>query len=272
MRQHRYRVDGEEVALNDTSSFRKRTFFYARSPTLVGLESPSGAEAAVVVQNADCIEVAQALALTGLYPAVLNMANRQTPGGGVVGGAGAQEENLFRRSDLFASLFPFADFCQEYGLARDERHSYPLGRESGGIYSSQATFFRASEPNGYRLLKHPFRLSVVSVPAINTPDLVVAFGGMRITERLVEPTREKIRTILRIASHHRHDSLVLSAFGCGAFGNPPGHMAELFAEVFNESEFAARFRLIVFAIVDDHNARKTHNPEGNVIPFLRVFD
>lgn len=28
-----------------------------------------------------------------------------------------------------------------------------------------------------------------------------------------------------------HDSVVLSAFGCGVFGNPPKHIAQLFAEV-----------------------------------------
>jgi len=43
-------------------------------------------------------------------------------------------------------------------------------------------------------------------------------------------------------------------------------------EVFNETEFKDRFRLVVFAIIDDHNAWREHNPEGNVLPFLREFD
>ncbi len=28
-----------------------------------------------------------------------------------------------------------------------------------------------------------------------------------------------------------HDAIVLSAFGCGAFGNPPEHIATLFKEI-----------------------------------------
>lgn len=31
------------------------------------------------------------------------------------------------------------------------------------------------------------------------------------------------------------------------------------------------FREILFAIVDDHNARRTHNPEGNFKPFVGTF-
>jgi uncharacterized protein (TIGR02452 family) len=81
----------------------------------------------------------------------------------------------------------------------------------------------------------------------------------------------KIRTILRIALAHGHDSLVLGAFGCGAFRNPPKHMAELFKAVFAEDEFINRFRKIVFAIVEDHNSRREHNPEGNLKPFMEVF-
>jgi uncharacterized protein (TIGR02452 family) len=65
---------------------------------------------------------------------------------------------------------------------------------------------------------------------------------------------------------------VLGAFGCGAFRNPPRHMAELFKEVFQEREFQNRFPFVIFAILSDHNSWKEHNPEGNVLPFTSVFD
>jgi hypothetical protein len=42
--------------------------------------------------------------------------------------------------------------------------------------------------------------------------------------------------------------------------------------VFEEEEFAGRFRVVVFAIIDDHNSRHAHNPQGNVLPFQAVFD
>ena len=45
-----------------------------------------------------------------------------------------------------------------------------------------------------------------------------------------------MRTIFRIGLLHHHDSLVLGAFGCGAFRNPPAHIARLFHEVMEEEE------------------------------------
>ena len=42
-------------------------------------------------------------------------------------------------------------------------------------------------------------------------------------------------------------SLLHSAFGCGAFCNPPDHMAELFREVL-EKEYRGCFKHICFAI------------------------
>jgi uncharacterized protein (TIGR02452 family) len=223
------------------------------------------------VINSDCLEAAQLLLDSGSNPCVLNMASRQNPGGGVIDGAGAQEENLFRRTNLFMSLYQFTQYANEYGLEKS-KYSYPLNRDSGGIYSGNITVFRASEKNGYRLLNNPFKLSFVSVPAINRPGLIEKNGLYFLTDQMVEPTKEKIRTILRISGKYKHDSLVLGAFGCGAFANPPNHMARLFKDVLTENEFIDFFKHIVFAIIDDHNSAKEHNPNGNILPFLEVFD
>ncbi|MDR2142428.1 MAG: TIGR02452 family protein [Deltaproteobacteria bacterium] len=223
------------------------------------------------VVKADCLEAAQALINSGLNPAVLNMASRQTPGGGVYNGAGAQEENLFRRTNMFLSLFQFSQLAEIYGLQRHSSKSYPLDRDHGGAYSPNITVFRGSEANGYFLLQKPFKIAVVTVPALNHPQLQEVTGELRLVDSLVAPTKEKIRTILRIAASHGHDSLVLSAFGCGAFANPPGHMAELFLETFQETEFETRFQTVVFAIIGDHNSFRRHNPQGNILPFAEVF-
>jgi len=215
-------------------------------------------ETKISVINSDCLEAAQLLLDTGLNPCVLNMASRKHPGGGVLNGAGAQEENLFRRTNLFMSLYQF-------------KNRYPLNRDTGGIYSGNITVFRASEKNSYRLLNKPFKLSFATVPAINRPELIKRNNLYYIVDSLIEPAKEKIRTILRIAGKYNHDSLALSAFGCGAFANPPNHVAELFKDIFSEDEFFGFFRNIVFAIFEDHNSEKEHNPMGNVLPFLEVF-
>lgn len=228
---------------------------------------PIKGETIVKVENIDCLLAAQRLLEEGYHPAVLNMASRQNPGGGVQTGAGAQEENLFRRSNLFQSLFQFASFAEKFGL-RKSKYQYPLDRNFGGVYTPDATVFRGTEQDGYPLLDRPYPMSFIAVPGINRPALE---SPERIVPELVEPVKNKIRTIFRIGLLHGHDSLILGALGCGAFRNPPSHIARLFHEVMEEPEFKNKFRLLLFAILDDHNAKLKHNPDGNYLPFVREF-
>ena len=105
---------------------------------------------------------------------------------------------------------------------------------TGGAYSPDVTVFRGSETDGYPLLKTPYHLGIVTVAAMNRPELKDHY---RIADHLVEPVKEKMRTIFRIALKHGHDSMVLGAWGCGAFKNPPQHIAKLFHQVMEEQEF-----------------------------------
>jgi uncharacterized protein (TIGR02452 family) len=262
-----YSVNGHRVTI-DSSKVAESTEFFDTPFKLAPIDTLCKTNFSVIA--ADCLETAQVLLCAGLNPCVLNMASRHNPGGGVFTGAGAQEENLFRRTNMCMSLFQYVDYAGQYGLRRSEK-SYPLDRNCGGAYSAGIMAFRGSEANGYCLLREPYTVSVVSVAAIKDPDKYLSGGEYRIDDSLVPPTKEKIRTILRIAGRHGHDSLVLGAFGCGAFHNPPGHMAELFREVFGEPEFNGRFRTIVFAILNDHNSHREHNPKGNALPFAEVF-
>ena len=84
-------------------------------------------------------------------------------------------------------------------------------------------------------------------------------------------TLDKMRTIFRIGLLQGHDSLVLSAMGCGAFANPPAHIARLFHQVMEEDEFKDKFPLIDFAILDGYRTGLHHNPEGNLKPFQKEF-
>jgi uncharacterized protein (TIGR02452 family) len=221
------------------------------------------------VQEADCLDAAERLLGEGLNPCVLNMASGRTPGGGVLRGSSAQEESLFRRTNLFVSLYQFAPYASKYGLERSKDH-YPLP-EAGSVYSENVTVFRRSEKQGCAFLERPFKVGIVSVAAISHPSLERQEGRLRLSAPDASLTQEKIRSILRTSALHKHDALVLSAFGCGAYANPPEHIAELFRQVFAEKEFVGRFKKIVFAIFDDANSRKEHNPEGNLRPFERVF-
>ena len=264
---HYVTENGTDYFFPDDSEMIRKTVFYEHEIHLP--EAPQSDTPSVVeVQNIDCLYAGVELKKQGYNPAVLNMASRRNPGGGVATGAGAQEETLFRRTNLFRSLYQFAPYAEHYGVKRS-RYQYPLDRNYGGIYTPDALYFRESEQKGYALLDNPVSFSFISVAGMNRPDLTA--DGM-IADHHVEPIKNKIRTIFRIGLLHGHDSLVLGALGCGAFRNPPYHVARLFHEVMEEPEFKNRYSKIIFAILDDHNANHKHNPVGNFRPFAEEFD
>jgi uncharacterized protein (TIGR02452 family) len=214
-------------------------------------------ETRVTVFQGDCLEAALQMHGLGFNVVVLNMASALRPGGGVESGAGAQEENLFRRSNYFQHL------------CRPKVIRYPLS-STGGVYSPGVVVFRQAEASRYEFMSLPVELAFVAVAAIRKPAVLrePLYKYAPADEALM---RQKIRAIYSLAAFHLHDCLILSAFGCGAYKNPPSEVARLFREVIEEPLFRQRFRRVVFAIFDDHNAQKSHNSRGNVVPFAEVF-
>ncbi len=225
----------------------------------------------VIVENKDCVVAAMELIDKGYNPAMLNLADLHMPGGLVEYGSGAQEENLCRRSNLVQSLYQFSETrIRQYpdmGLMANE-NQYSLNERYGGVYSGIVTFFRSEEKKGSMLLDKPYNIPVISVAALRGPR--IGQDGM-MAQVEAEITLDKIRTIFRIGIDKGHDSLVLSALGCGAFANPPAHIAKLFHQVIEEPEFKGAFKLIDFAILDGYRTGLRHNPEGNLVPFKREF-
>ncbi|MCJ1433952.1 hypothetical protein MMC27_003317 [Xylographa pallens] len=191
---------------------------------------------------------------------ILNMANAKHGGGGWLKGALAQEEALCYRSSLSFTL---------------KRRYYPLG-DRDAIYSSRVVVIRDNLSRGHGLLdlSQPQRLpivSVVSVAAIQDPELVVGKGGIETYKfaRDEELMTTKMRTALRIAGKGGHRRLVLGALGCGAFGNPRRVVARLWEAVLREKEFVGWFESVVFAVLE-HEGTKDGN--GNFGVFFRTLD
>lgn len=259
-----------ELFADGEFTYRNETMYYDEDFRLEPLPGVRGGTRIEVV-NRDCIGVTRELVEEGYDAAVLNMASRTNPGGGVENGSRAQEEQLCRRSNLLLSLYSFSrrhvSAYPELGLgARKEQ--YPLHPRFGGIHSPDVTFFREGEDRGLRISAEPFTASVISVAGISHPRLDARGLMGRQDEEL---TRDKMRTILRIGMEHCHDALVLGALGCGAFANPPAQIARLFHEVLAEPEFRDQFRRIVFAILEDGNSTRKSR-EGNFLPFKREFE
>ena len=223
--------------------------------------APLNAPPVISVIPDDCLDTAHRWVDEGLEVCVLNMASRRNPGGSVRNGAGAQEEYLFRCSDYYRALYPFTSYAAEYDLKRSA-YQYPLDRNFGGIFSCNITVFRGNESLGYPLLEKPWQVNMVAVAGMNSPELVYENGERRIAPFLIEGVKNKIRTIFRIAAQNGQRNLVLGALGCGAFRNPPKHVAELFLAVLREPEFSGAFQRICFAIKSDHNSHGDSNYEA----------
>ncbi len=201
------------------------------------------------VRKMDCLDAARELQQKNDgVTAVLNLANRKNPGGGVYTGSGAQEESCFLRSNYYTALYPFAAYAAQYGLPK-ARESYPLDRNFGGVWSEGVTVFRGLELQGYPLLDEPWKTNFIAVAAINRPPTVIENNEIRLRSDMISGSLNKIRTIMNIAADNNVTNLVLGAIGCGAFRNPPKHIAELFLQVLNEPEYKGRFKNVVFAIL-----------------------
>lgn len=204
-----------------------------------------------VVRNMDCLDLEKDLRARGFNPCVLNMASPSSPGGGWMNGAGAQEESLFYRSDYNFHI---------------PHEAYPFASLVTCIYTPNVHVFREGESKGFAFLPPSEVREVAFVAAAALKKPMLTADGM-LTPGDLEMTKIKIRRVLRVALNHGHDSIVLGAWGCGAFANPPRSVARAFRDVFYEDAFLLRFRAIEFAIFDDHNAKK----EGNYTPFAEIF-
>jgi len=60
---------------------------------------------------------------------------------------------------------------------------------------------------------------------------------------------KRIPRVLSIGIFHGHDSIVLGAWGCGAFGKDSSEIARLFEDA-REKNFRGAYRRVVFAILD----------------------
>ena len=257
---------GKMVRFTDVSCVVMNTKFYS-TKVINDYEKLHKYDTIIEVVDMDCLYDAEKLVKEGLNPAVLNMASFSTPGGGVTKGSAAQEESIFRRSNIALSLYQFHAIGENYGLKQREER-YPLNYNYGGIYTPKVTVFRKSEKENCEFMEEPFKVDVISVSAVKKP----ALQNGKIAPWVCDVILNKIRQILDIAIANGNDSIVLGAFGCGAYGTPPKEMAELFKRVIDSEKYKTAFRVISFAIIDDKNAYKEHNPEGNLKPFKDVFN
>jgi uncharacterized protein (TIGR02452 family) len=238
-----YRVGDRDVAIDalveravtGTCSYPVGT----RLPVVEAVATPTR----ISVVNQTTLAAARALVAAGHDVAALNFASATHPGGGFLSGARAQEESLCRSSALHACLVGDA----MYGQAR----GYGL-YTSWVVYSPAVPVFRDDDG---ALLAAPYPVSFLTCAAVNAKVARAHLGDDAIRAAMAR----RIDRVLAVAAAQGHDTLVLGAWGCGAFGNDPDTIAALFAAALAD-RFRDRFATIVFAIVDDWADRRNIGP------------
>ena len=194
-----------------------------RSNSNAAAYDTSNADAAlprVYVHKLDALEVALSPDVYTLKPLVLILADAQQPGGCVQAGAGMQEESLFRRSALFAFLRP-----ELYPIGDDEAlcaHDVPV------LLGTEAMYYAPLE-------QQPVHVTFLALPAVKLPRL--EGGTTRFTPDDARSMTLKIKLLFNTAAKYGNSAVVAGAMGCGAFGCPPRHVAELFREVLTDAHF-----------------------------------
>ncbi len=240
------RDDGDLVDLSkDLEKAKNGTMLYspdALKKLTSTLALPEETSKATVFKVINCTTFAAARAVISDDgdPLCLNFASAKNPGGGFLSGSQAQEESLARASALYACLLrqrTYYDVNRVCGTSLYTNHI---------IYSPRVPVFRDDDD---KLLDQPYVVSIVTSPAVNA-------GALRRNEPKktddIEPTmKHRIESVLAIARHQAHRSLVLGAWGCGVFGNDPSHIAAWFHDALTKNPlFAGAFDRVFFAVLD----------------------
>lgn len=186
--------------------------------------------------------------------AVLNFANPENPGGGVQYGAMAQEECLCRSSNLYPCLCDASVFNDYYEYHRNLKNIFYSDRL---IYTKDITVFKDDNDIPQILPEHMW----FTVDVITCAAPYIAKRKYTNSTALLLLFKSRIRNIFEAARDNKADVIILGAFGCGAFKNPPLIVAEAFRQVICEQDYFKCFRKIVFAI----------KPTGEHCPNLNAF-
>ncbi len=182
----------------------------------------------------------------------LNFASAKNPGGGFLGGAKAQEEDLARQSALYDCLVTQPRYYEEnraFGSALYTDHL---------IYSPRVPFFR---DDALALVAEPYLVSMITSPAPNAGALVRSGYSVDKIAEIPRVLARRAEHVLRVAEAHGHRVLVLGAWGCGAFHNDPELVARVWSELLR-GPYAGAFERVVFAV----RSREAASPN------LRAFE
>ena len=182
--------------------------------------------------------------------AILNFADAITPGGLLLSGATTQEENICRCSNLYASISSMAAEKYYNDNAKSDISNAGVYTDDV-IYSKDVLFFKDDE-------------SYSTVPAYHMDVITCPAPSVSTTEKRIY---DRVEKIIKVAALMKVDTLILGAWGCGAFGQNPEIVSQAFKSALDKYPAFGR---VVFAIrgSDEYESKKSDN---NYMAFERTF-
>lgn len=198
-------------------------------------------EVKIIVSKKRSFEAASAY--RGKHISVLNFASAINPGGGVTKGASAQEECLCRISTLYKCIS-----ASEITEAFHRKHRYALKTgKMNSLYNDDCiqtcdvTVFKSDTAKPILLSeKDWFDVDVISCAAPNLRRMSQhnKHWKKNVTDQeLLDIYKKRINRVLDIARYAKSEVVILGAFGCGAFANPPELVAKAMHASIDEHKY-----------------------------------
>ena len=218
----------------------------------VGVRRKVKSNTKTVVSKKRSFEAAAEYARDGKKVCVLNFASSTNPGGGVTRGSSAQEECLCRCSTLYPCLNTEKMWDAFYGPHRAAGN--PLYNDDC-LYTPGVVVFKSDVSFPERMEEADwYQVDVITCAAPNLRSVPSNFmnpcagetSAEIENEKLYKLHQQRIEKIFRIAAVNRAEILILGAFGCGAFCNPPEVVAKAFKAV--QEKYTSYFETIEYAV------------------------
>lgn len=190
----------------------------------------------IIVKSCDCLELAKECPEK---PLVLVYADDRFAGGAVLMGSGAQEESIFRRTNVCTVM------NQSY---------YPI-RDNEYILVKNVTVFK----NNLGELIDPYLCDLIFVP------------GIRELDDMNDPKIQILENKIRSIFEQKYNYYILGALGCGAWKSNPIIVANVFKKVINELKPSKEIYFSILENIHKDYIVKLHNKADNYKIFKEIL-
>ena len=215
----------------------------------------------VIVSGKRTLEASEVYSKMGKKVGILNFASATNPGGGVVQGSSAQEESICRCSTLYPCLNDKNMWDNFYFPHRREHN--PLNNDDC-IFTPNVMVFKSDiDFPAFVDREEWWKVDVITIAApnlrTNPSNMFNPYSGAEKADISEDDLRvlleKRIRRVFEVAIKEEIEVLILGAFGCGAFRNPPHIVSDVFAQM--TKEYRKCFDVIEYAVY--HTEYETKN-------------